>query len=103
MKTLIFDFDGTLLESSAGIYLSFVHSCLKHNLTPPDKTVFASSIGPPVGKIVDIFFPFLTASVRLDFIRTFRAHYDSKGYKESYPYDGVLSLLQDICLFTPIY
>lgn len=102
MKTLIFDFDGTLFESSTGIYQSFVYSCVKHHLTPPDKTVFANHIGPPVGTIVDNFFPSLQDLLRSEFIRSFREHYDSIGYKDSYPYDGVSSLLQDI-IYSPLY
>ena len=51
--------------------------------------------------IVEVF-PFLKDSLRTEFIRSFRAHYDSIGYKESYPYDGVSSLLQDI-IYSPLY
>ena len=92
MINLLFDFDGTLFESSSGIYSSFQFTCSELNLIPPDFSEFVCTIGPPVGRIVDHFYP-LSLLSRSRFIDLFRAHYDSFGYKESNPYDGIIRVL----------
>ena len=85
---------------NAKVFTIFIHSCLKHNLAP-DKTVFASSIGPPVSKIVDIF-PFFDSLVRLDFIQLSALIMILKVIKSRTLMISFIPFTR-YCLFTPIY
>ena len=98
MKYLIFDFDGTLFESSLGIFNSFHYSCNCLGLKSPDINFFKQLIGPPVGSICDSVFPDLSTEKRSAFISYFRSHYDSIGYLQSYPFSGITNLLRSIDL-----
>ena len=54
-KDLFFDFDGTLADSSEGIYESFKNSCFKLNLEPVSINKFKKFIGPPISQILRKF------------------------------------------------
>ena len=44
IRNYIFDFDGTLADSSIGIYEAFSSSCLENDLEPPDIKTFKKHI-----------------------------------------------------------
>lgn len=96
MINLLFDFDGTLFDSSLGIFTSFDYACKLCNLESPDRELFTSFIGPPVGVIANNLFPFLSESLHREFVSIFRSHYDSIGYQLSKPYEDIHSLLESI-------
>lgn len=90
---VLFDFDGTLVNTGPGIVASMSHAAKEVGVELPlDETW--RFIGPPL----TVF----TASLGYDeqkaktLIGRFRAHYNSVGWKNSTPYDGIRELLTDL-------
>ena len=88
-KDLFFDFDGTLADSSEGIYESFKNSCFKLNLEPVSINKFKKFIGPPISDILRKIYPNLSANQISDFKDFFRNDYDNKNFKLVNWYPGV--------------
>lgn len=86
---LFFDFDGTLADSSPGIYASFEFACKCQELTAPAYTVFCAAIGPPVQVLARHFFPKLGVTELERFRQTFRQDYDQDRFRLCHWYDGV--------------
>jgi phosphoglycolate phosphatase len=91
---LFFDFDGTLADSSPGIYASFELACSSLNLTAPLFHEFCEAIGPPVQRIAHRFFPDLTDSEIEEFRQTFRDDYDNERFRLFNWYEGVKPTIQ---------
>ncbi len=89
----IFDFDGTLADSSFGIYEAFKESCIKSNLTYPDFNSFKKIIGPPINKLIYKVFPKIEEPEKDKFIINFRKEYDNNFYKKFEWYEGVVETL----------
>lgn len=90
MTHVFLDFDGTLADSSQGIYLAFAAACKNAEICTPDLDTFCSHIGPPIQVIAKRLFPGI-ASDQLKKIRScFRSEYDKKYYKMTDWYDGVI-------------
>ena len=81
IKNYIFDFDGTLADSSIGIYRAFKSSCVKNNLEPPDIKMFKKHIGPPIYKLIYLIYPDIKQYKKENFVKTFRNEYDNKFFK----------------------
>jgi len=102
-QAVIFDIDGTLLDSADGIVAGFRHALQAMGLTPPEEAVLRSDVGPPVGQ-------FLTsAGVGADrlgeAVATYRDFYARDGMRRSSVFPGVPELLdrlrqQEIALGT---
>lgn len=91
---LFFDFDGTLADSSPGIYASFQLACNSLDLPPPAYTVFCDAIGPPVQVLARRFFPELKEQEVDTFRQAFRHDYDSGRFRQCHWYEGVLSTIR---------
>ena len=96
---IFFDFDGTLADSSPGIYASFEHACLDQGLVAPPYEDFCASIGPPVEVLARQFFPRLVAAELESFRQTFRHVYDQGQFRLCNWYDGVEQTLGAISEF----
>jgi phosphoglycolate phosphatase len=92
---VIFDLDGTLVDSSAGILASLDHA-FRANEVAPTGELSNFIIGPPVREIVDSLSPGLEASTTDMIIESFKSHYDSSGYLRTVPYDGIDQMLRRI-------
>jgi phosphoglycolate phosphatase len=79
---LFFDFDGTLADSSPGIYASFEFACTRLNLEPPAFKTFRETIGPPVQRLAQRFFPDLSESDLEAFRLFFRGDYDHNRFRQ---------------------
>jgi phosphoglycolate phosphatase len=90
---IIFDFDGTLFDSSDGIYEAYSLSCALTNTSRLNKPDFIAHIGPPIIHIAQKLHPELSDEKLGKFARYFRAHYDDYLYLKSYPYQDVHRLL----------
>lgn len=91
---LFFDFDGTLADSSPGIYASFRLACQAHNLHEPPYETFCDSIGPPVQVLARRFFPDLSQHQAETFRQLFRQDYDNLRFRQCQWYEGVKPTLQ---------
>ena len=87
---VLFDFDGTLADSSLSIYKAFFASCLQHEQECPPYEDFRRQIGPPIDEIYSHFFPQLSSQNISELTSLFRYNYDRTFYKDTIFYDGVL-------------
>ena len=97
MKHIIFDLDGTLIDSSEGIYKAFCAASLDLNLSPPSSSDFRRLIGPPVNIIYQKIFNH--PSKESFFVERFRFYYDTMYFGDFYFYDSLLSTLHTIIEF----
>jgi phosphoglycolate phosphatase len=104
-KTIFLDFDGTLVNSSVGIYRSFSKACCSVGLRPPDFDNFCTTIGPPVHSMVKQFFPDMCLETYSQFLQVFRSEYDEFDYAyvtwHAGVIDGLMALTQtfDGCVY----
>lgn len=94
-NSVIFDLDGTLIDSAPGILQSFAVAFEKNGITPrlPWSTAL---IGPPLLEIISLQCgsedPILLEQIKEAFIGS----YDSEGYLCSTPYCGVQAMLEEL-------
>jgi phosphoglycolate phosphatase len=88
----IFDLDGTLVDSHAGIAVAATSAVVQ---TLPGRAVpdFRPFIGPPIREIFLKALGDLESDVLNDLIITYREHYDNAGCLQARLYDGVRSTL----------
>jgi phosphoglycolate phosphatase len=96
IKHLFLDFDGTLADSSPGIYSSFQLACGELGLSCPPMSDFRSRIGPPVQELAKLFFPTLNKNELDQFRDTFRHDYDSNGFRRTNWYPDVIPTLHTL-------
>ena len=91
LTAVIFDIDGTLLDSAAGIVAGFRHALRSVGFAPPTDAVLRSDLGPPVG-------PYFT-SIGLDesllerAVAAYRSYYRAEGMYDATAYPGISDLL----------
>lgn len=94
-KLVVFDFDGTIVDTGEGIIKSLIYSLEKNGVPVPDEAFLRRFIGPP---IYDSFIKDYGATEENvhDFISAYRERYFVKGIYESTVYDGVFHMLNAI-------
>jgi phosphoglycolate phosphatase len=91
---VVFDIDGTLLDSAPGIIAGFQHALRSVGFEPPEEQVLRSDLGPPVGQVfTSLGLPTADLATAVLAYRTF---YLETGLQQSVPYDGVLELLETL-------
>jgi phosphoglycolate phosphatase len=78
-KCILFDVDGTLIDSSPGLYSSFLNASNLSGLEKIDEDKFRNNIGPPIDIIFSNFYD-RGHNVKEKFIKFFREDYDNRGY-----------------------
>jgi len=91
---IFFDFDGTIVDSSLGIYRAFAKACSDHELAAPDFEHFKSFIGPPIADILRNLFPDCQPELHHSFIESFRFQYDNFCFKDFTVYPFVTTTLR---------
>lgn len=89
---VIFDLDGTLVDSAPGILASLEYAINKAGLSLPSP-FDASLIGPPLPELLGLLFPEIDRLTVESIRSAFVDHYDSVGCFSSIPYQGISSLL----------
>lgn len=92
---VLFDLDGTLLESGSGIIHGMRYALDKLGVSLPagfDERLF---IGPPLRYSLCTFLH-LEAEQAEEGIRLYREYYNAKGYMEAAPYPGIMQLLAEL-------
>ena len=94
MNHIVFDLDGTLADTSKGIYKAFCSASSALDLAPPSYSVFKSFIGPPVSLIYERIYGIASQSHL--FTSLFRHYYDNIYYKDYVYYDSLSSSLGEL-------
>lgn len=92
---IIFDLDGTLIDSSKSIINSLRFVFKAHNLSPSIELT-KDLIGPPLRTTVETAFGRDNPKIIDSLILQFKKHYDSKGFLETKVFDGIDELLKKL-------
>ena len=88
VSAVVFDLDGTLVDSLPGIESSIgaaITECMPRQPLPDIRSV----IGPPVAKMFQQLWPALPEAELHALVAAFRRHYDAVGCLQTRLYDGV--------------
>ena len=92
---ILFDLDGTLIDSAPAILASFRDAFARTGIAPA-RAIDDSVIGPPLVETLQLLSgsddPALTAGL----VDAFKASYDSEGYKATAAFAGVGELLAEL-------
>lgn len=102
MKSLIFDLDGTLINSAGSIKKALLESCKINNIVPRTP-ICDIKIGPPLDYIIHDIVPKKDVSRCADLRNTFMELYDDEFYKESFLYPGVTSALSQAAIQSDLF
>ena len=95
IKNIIFDLDGTLIDSSYGVLASLSQVCLENNINferPISKTI----IGPPLKETL-INLTKIDDEMSIDhLVDCFKLEYDSNGYKDTVAFKGIEEILSTL-------
>jgi phosphoglycolate phosphatase len=95
IKNIIFDLDGTLIDSSSSILASFDNSFKQLGLTP-QRPLTNEIIGPPLIPILKILSGTDDVQVLNALAAQFKAHYDTEGYKKTTVFLGIEAMLSSM-------
>jgi len=92
---LIFDLDGTLINSKPGLVKSLNHMLRQMGIDLDGELIIDQLIGPPIQDGLKKVLGFNNKQVELG-IRLFREYYSQQGLYEGELYAGVLELLEEL-------
>ena len=95
INSVIFDLDGTLVDSADGILASFA-AAFEHCDRTPVQALGPHIIGPPLLPTLCLLAGTDEASVLDPLAAAFKAHYDSAGFRETRVYPGVDAMLKKL-------
>jgi phosphoglycolate phosphatase len=100
VSAVIFDIDGTLLDSAPGIVAGFQHAMGSVGVPVPDAQHLRSDLGPPVRLML------ANLGLSEHLVETaavaYRTFYLQHGIQQAVPYDGVLDLLEALAPAQPL-
>jgi phosphoglycolate phosphatase len=95
INTVIFDLDGTLVDSADDILRSLEAACLHEGFEYP-AILSRNHIGPPVGGILKGVCPDIDESLLSRLIKAFRECYDESPMLLTMHYPGVMDVLEQL-------
>lgn len=93
-KNILFDFDGTIMDTSPGIYDSFDRVVEHYKLDYP-RSEYHRMIGPPIRDSFRDFLDFQEAEVE-DAIKVYRDYYAVEGMYNGDIYTGIVPLITNL-------
>jgi phosphoglycolate phosphatase len=101
MVNIIWDFDGTLIDSDKEVKQSLDFAVKKSGLDL-SRQVKPFVVGPTIEKIIRESFPseMLTDEIIRKIISSFREIYDNSDFKHTKPFSGIEEIIFDITKFT---
>ena len=93
--TLIFDLDGTLIDSSKSILIGFAGAFAAEGISP-QVALDASIIGPPLKETLAILAGTHEPALIARLTDAFKAIYDTTGYRETTVFPGVHEMLMKL-------
>ncbi|NJD25032.1 MAG: haloacid dehalogenase [Betaproteobacteria bacterium] len=94
-QCIIFDLDGTLIDSSASILKGFANALESHEIAPK-LPLTAALIGPPLRQTLSTLTGISEPSVIDSLASAFMTYYDSEGYKATEAFTGVDEMLRSL-------
>lgn len=94
-KYILFDLDGTVIDSSLGIINSCIYALNKMKITPPPREELYSFIGPPLSESFKKFFDLSTEEADTA-VAYYRENYRDKGIFEITVYPGMEELFDTL-------
>jgi phosphoglycolate phosphatase len=96
-KAVIFDMDGTLLDTLEDITDSVNYTLGKLGLPSHDISQIRKYVGNGVLRLLELSLPDGTQTPRFDdAVSLFRQHYDKNCRNKTHPYAGIMELLHDL-------
>lgn len=96
-KNILFDLDGTLIDSATGIEQSF--NIAYRSIFQADCPVSIKHlIGPPINEVLYAVAGTIDPNTEKLFVKEFKQHYDTEGHKSSILYPGTLDFLEYLYL-----
>jgi len=92
ISDIIFDLDGTLIDSSTGILDSFAKAFTSCSLDPI-RPFSADIIGPPLMETLSVLSGTSDKDVLNKLAEEFKSHYDTFGYKKTIVFPGINEML----------
>jgi len=96
-SAIVFDLDGTLLDSAEDILEALKQAVGDHAVELP-KDLSCDWIGPPIAEILNRFPGPLSAETKMAVVQSFRGYYDNFPFTQTRPYPQVLTTLETLCL-----
>ncbi len=90
--TILFDMDGTLLESAVGIIAGLEFALAKMGIENPDTMILRKFIGPPLPQSFERYFHFSAVEVQ-EASKHFKTYYEREGKFQNRLYTGIPELL----------
>ena len=94
-QTLIFDLDGTLIDSAPAILASFRQAFDSAGIRPV-RSIEADIIGPPLKETLEALSGSTDTDTIVRLTEAFKLAYDGGGLRETTAYDGVDRMLRDL-------
>ncbi len=91
-KAVIFDMDGTLVNTYRGIFNSYTHAAKQMGLLLPDDALVGAAIGAPLSEVFAKKFGLDEEAVRTA-VTHYRSYYATNGFREIEMYEGMDKLL----------
>ena len=92
---IIFDLDGTLINSGPGIIHAVQYALKKYGINETDMTVLKSFVGPPLNQQFINCYNF-SHEQSLEAVKYFREYYTDKGILENEVYEQIPELLKTL-------
>lgn len=94
-KTVLFDLDGTVVDTAEGIFNSIRYTAKKMGLTvPPDEELYYF-MGPPLQHSFEKVFS-LDSGAAERAVATYREYYREGGIYECSPFEGICELIREL-------
>lgn len=91
---VIFDIDGTLLDSAAGIIAGFAYALRAVGIEPPSEDTLRGDLGPPIETMLrTLGVPERDVGTG---VHAYRSFYRTGGLQQAAPYPGVVDLLDEL-------
>lgn len=95
LTNVIFDLDGTLIDSAPGILASFAATLGEHHIEP-GRRLDASLIGPPLFETMRLLSGLDDPAQILPLVESFKRHYDGAAVRQTPAYPGIAELLAEL-------
>lgn len=94
-KSIIFDLDGTLIDSSEGFISAIMYTIKVHNLKTLPETQLINFIGPPIQDSLKHTYNITERQAQI-YADTFRNRYKKKDVYKAKIYNKIINLLEDL-------